>query len=211
MPTQLRITMDLFYIVDLAGVFVFAISGALAAREKKMDLFGVFIIAFVTGLGGGTLRDVMMGRTPVFWMQAPIYVGMIFGGTFFAIIFRKKIYYLRKSLLLFDTIGIAFFSIIGAEIALSFSYDLHPIIIISIAAMSACFGGVIRDILCNEIPIIFHKEIYATPCVLGSLVYLGLRELSFFDDYISSLVAIAFIIVFRLYAIKFSLELPKIN
>lgn len=203
--------MDLFYIVDLAGVFVFAISGALAAREKKLDLFGVFIIAFVTGLGGGTLRDVMMGRTPVFWMQAPIYVGMIFGGTFFAIIFRKKIHYLRKSLLLFDTIGIAFFSIIGTEIALSFSYNLHPIIVISIAAMSACFGGVIRDILCNEIPIIFHKEIYATPCVLGSLFYLGLREISFFDDYVSSLVAIAFIIVFRLFAIKRSLELPKID
>ncbi|MDO4782682.1 MAG: trimeric intracellular cation channel family protein [Capnocytophaga felis] len=203
--------MDLFYIVDLAGVFVFAISGALAAREKKLDLFGVFIIAFVTGLGGGTLRDVMMGRTPVFWMQAPIYVGMIFGGTFFAIIFRKKIHYLRKSLLLFDTIGIAFFSIIGTEIALSFSYDLHPIIIISIAAMSACFGGVIRDILCNEIPIIFHKEIYATPCVLGSLFYLGLREIDFFDDYVSSLVAIAFIIAFRLFAIKRSLELPKID
>lgn len=203
--------MDLFYIVDLAGVFVFAISGALAAREKKLDLFGVFIIAFVTGLGGGTLRDVMMGRTPVFWMQAPIYVGMIFGGTFFAIIFRKKIHYLRKSLLLFDTIGIAFFSIIGTEIALSFSYDLHPIIVISIAAMSACFGGVIRDILCNEIPIIFHKEIYATPCVTGSLVYLGLREINLFDDYISSFIAIAFIIAFRLFAIKRSLELPKIN
>ncbi|CEN39343.1 trimeric intracellular cation channel family protein [Capnocytophaga cynodegmi] len=203
--------MDLFYIVDLAGVFVFAISGALAAREKKLDLFGVFIIAFVTGLGGGTLRDVMMGRTPVFWMQAPIYVGMIFGGTFFAIIFRKKMHYLRKSLLLFDTIGIAFFSIIGTEIALSFSYDLHPIIVISIAAMSACFGGVIRDILCNEIPIIFHKEIYATPCVSGSLVYLGLREINLFDDYISSFIAIAFIIAFRLFAIKRSLELPKIN
>lgn len=203
--------MDLFYIVDLAGVFVFAISGALAAREKKLDLFGVFIIAFVTGLGGGTLRDVMMGRTPVFWMQAPIYVGMIFGGTFFAIIFRKKIHYLRKSLLLFDTIGIAFFSIIGTEIALSFSYDLHPIIVISIAAMSACFGGVIRDILCNEIPIIFHKEIYATPCVTGSLVYLGLREINLFDDYISSFIAIAFIIAFRLFAIKRSLELPKID
>lgn len=203
--------MDLFYIVDLAGVFVFAISGALAAREKKLDLFGVFIIAFVTGLGGGTLRDVMMGRTPVFWMQAPIYVGMIFGGTFFAIIFRKKMHYLRKSLLLFDTIGIAFFSIIGTEIALSFSYDLHSIIVISIAAMSACFGGVIRDILCNEIPIIFHKEIYATPCVTGSLVYLGLREINLFDDYISSFIAIAFIIAFRLFAIKRSLELPKIN
>ncbi|CEN33498.1 trimeric intracellular cation channel family protein [Capnocytophaga cynodegmi] len=203
--------MDLFYIVDLAGVFVFAISGALAAREKKLDLFGVFIIAFVTGLGGGTLRDMMMGRTPVFWMQAPIYVGMIFGGTFFAIIFRKKMHYLRKSLLLFDTIGIAFFSIIGTEIALSFSYDLHPIIVISIAAMSACFGGVIRDILCNEIPIIFHKEIYATPCVTGSLVYLGLREINLFDDYISSFIAIAFIIAFRLFAIKRSLELPKIN
>lgn len=203
--------MDLFYFVDLAGVFVFAISGALAAREKRLDLFGIFIIAFVTGLGGGTLRDVMLGRTPVFWMQAPIYVGMIFGGTIFTIIFRKKIHYLRKSLLLFDTIGIAFFSIIGTEIALSFSYELHPVIIISIAAMSACFGGVIRDILCNEIPVIFHKEIYATPCVLGSLMYLGLRELHLFDDYFSSLVAIAFIIIFRLYAIKYSLELPKVN
>ncbi len=203
--------MDLFYVVDLAGVFVFAISGALAARERRLDLFGVSIIAFVTGLGGGTLRDVMMGRTPVFWMQAPIYVGMIFGGASFAVIFRKKIHYLRKSLLLFDTIGIGFFSIIGTEIALSFSYELHPIIVISIAAMSACFGGVIRDILCNEIPIIFHKEMYATPCVAGSLLYLGLRELSLFSDYVSSLIAIAFIIVFRIYAIKFSLELPKVR
>lgn len=203
--------MDLFYIVDLAGVFVFAISGALAAREKRLDLFGVFIIAFVTGLGGGTLRDVMMGRTPVFWMQAPIYVGMIFGGASFAIIFRKKIHYLRKSLLLFDTIGIGFFSIIGTEIALSFSYELHPVIVVSIGAMSACFGGVIRDILCNEIPIIFHREMYATPCVAGSLLYLALRELHFFSDYVSSLIAIAFIIIFRIYAIKYSLELPKIR
>lgn len=203
--------MDLFYVVDLAGVFVFAISGALAAREKKLDLFGVFIIAFVTGLGGGTLRDVMMGRTPVFWMQAPIYVGMIFGGSAFAVIFRKKIHYLRKSLLLFDTIGIAFFSIIGTEIALSFSYELHPVIVISIAAMSACFGGVIRDILCNEIPVIFHKEMYATPCVAGSILYLALREFSLFDDYVASLIAIAFIILFRLFAIKFSLELPKLR
>lgn len=202
--------MDLFYAVDLAGVFVFAISGALAAREKKMDLFGIFIIAFVTGLGGGTLRDVLLGRTPVFWMQSPIYVAMIFGGTLFAIIFRNKIHYLRKSLLLFDTIGIAFFTIIGTEIALSFSYELHPTIVVSIGVMSACFGGVIRDILCNDIPVIFHKEIYATPCVVGSLMYLGLKELPFFHDYIS-LITIVFIIAFRIYAIKKSLELPKIG
>lgn len=200
--------MSLFYIVDLAGVFVFAISGTLAAREKKLDLFGMFIISFVTGLGGGTLRDVIMGRTPVFWMKDPMYVGMIFGGMIFAILLRRKIHYLRKSLLLFDTIGIGFFTIIGTEIALSFPFEFSPAIIVGIGLMSACFGGVIRDILCNEIPVIFHKEMYATPCLLGSVIYLGLREIDFFNDYIS-FIAILAIIIFRLYAIKYSLSLPK--
>lgn len=202
--------MDLFYVVDLVGVFVFAISGALAAREKKLDLFGIFVISFVTGLGGGTLRDVIMGRTPVFWMKDPTYVAMIFGGMTFAILFRNKIHYLRKSLLLFDTIGIGFFTIIGTEIALTYSFDFHPIIVVSVGVMSACFGGVIRDILCNEIPVIFHKEIYATPCLAGSFIYLGLREIGIFNDYIS-LIAILTIIIFRLYAIKYSLSLPKIK
>ena len=151
-----------------------------------------------------------MGRTPAFWMKDPTYVAMIFGGMLFAIIFRNKIHYLRKSLLLFDTIGIGFFTIIGTEIALSFPFDFHPSIIISIGVMSACFGGVIRDILCNEIPVIFHKEIYATPCIVGSLIYLGLREIPFFNDYIS-LIAILAIIIFRLYAIKYSLSLPKVD
>ncbi|WP_372472758.1 trimeric intracellular cation channel family protein [Capnocytophaga sp. ARDL2] len=202
--------MDIFYIVDLIGVFVFAISGALAARDKKLDLFGIFIIAFVTGLGGGTLRDVMLGRTPVFWMQAPVYVSIVFLGFLFAVIFRKKKHHFKKPLLVFDTIGIAFFTIIGTEIALSFHYPLHYTIVVAIGVMSACFGGVIRDILCNEIPIIFHKEIYAIPCVLGSLMFVGIKEISFLHEY-TSLISILFIIVFRYIVIKKSLELPKID
>lgn len=200
--------MDFFFIVDLVGVFVFAISGALAGREKKLDLFGIFIIAFVTALGGGTLRDMMIGRTPVFWMKEPIYFAMIFFGALFALVLQNKIHYLRKSLLLFDTIGLAFFTILGAEIALSF--NLHPVVVISVATMTACFGGVIRDILCNEIPVIFHREIYATACVVGSIVYLGLKEIGFMSDYIY-LVAIAVIIAIRLLAVKYAFELPKVR
>ncbi|WGU67781.1 trimeric intracellular cation channel family protein [Capnocytophaga canimorsus] len=200
--------MNFFTIVDYIGVFVFAISGALAAREKKMDLFGIFIIAFVTSLGGGTLRDVMIGRTPVFWMIHPMYITMIFAGAFFAIFLRNKIHYLRKSLMLFDTIGIGFYTVLGAQIAQSFG--LHPIGVISVATVTACFGGVIRDILCNEIPAIFHKEVYATACVIGAITYLGPQEFGYFSDYIY-LIAIAVVIVIRLVAIKYAFHLPKID
>ncbi|MDO5607675.1 MAG: trimeric intracellular cation channel family protein [Capnocytophaga sp.] len=200
--------MDFFFFIDMIGVFVFAISGALAAREKKMDLFGIFIIAFVTSLGGGTLRDMMIGRTPVFWMKEPMYVAMILGGAFFAILFRNKIHYLRKSLLLFDTLGLAFYTLFGAEIATSFG--LNPIAVVSVATITACFGGVIRDILCNEIPVIFHKEIYATACVVGGIVYLGVKEIAYIGDVVY-LIPIAVVIVIRTLAVKFAFELPKVG
>lgn len=200
--------MDFFFIIDCIGVFVFAISGALAAREKKMDLFGIFIIAFVTSLGGGTLRDMMIGRTPVFWMKEPMYVTMILCGTFFAILLRKKIHYLRKSLMLFDTLGLAFYTLFGAQIATSF--NLNPVAIISVATITACFGGVTRDILCNEIPVIFHKEIYATACVVGAIVYLGVKEIDYLGNFVY-LAPIIVVITIRTLAVKFAFELPKIR
>ncbi|MCL4160017.1 UNVERIFIED_CONTAM: hypothetical protein GTU68_017773, partial [Idotea baltica] len=159
--------MSIFYTLDLLGTIAFAISGTLTAVHKKFDPFGVFIVAFVTAVGGGTLRDVLIGRTPVGWMQDLNYVYAIIAATLFAIIIRKKINYLSTSLFLFDTIGLGIFTIIGTEIGVQ--QNLHPIISVSLGVMSATFGGVIRDILCNEIPVIFHKEIYASACILGAI------------------------------------------
>ena len=119
-----------FQILDILGTIAFAISGVLVAFEKRMDPFGLLIIAFVTAVGGGTLRDVLIGQTPVSWMTNMTYVYVIFGSTIFALVFRKKINYLRRSLFLFDTIGIGLYTVVGVEKGLS--VDLHPIICISL-------------------------------------------------------------------------------
>lgn len=198
---------QIIFILDLIGVVVFAISGALAAREKQMDIFGAFIIAFVTSVGGGTLRDVMIGSTPVFWMKQPIYITMIFLGTLIALIFKEKIYYLRKSLLLFDTVGIGVFALIGTEIGLSKGFDAP--VIIAVGTITACFGGVIRDILCNEIPVIFHREIYAIPCAIGSGIYLLASYLGY-HNWVFYFLSITVVILIRLLAIRFKIELPKL-
>ena len=165
-----------FQFIDILGTVAFAISGALVAMNKRMDPFGVLIIAFVTAVGGGTLRDVMIGIEPVSWMKNMTFVYVIMASALFAVLFRKRINYLRKSLFLFDTIGIALYTVVGIETGLI--AGLHPLICIAMGTMTACFGGVLRDILCNEIPVIFRKEIYATACIFGGLTYFLLLQFS---------------------------------
>ena len=196
-----------FQIVDILGTIAFAISGVLVALHKKMDPFGVLIIAFVTAVGGGTLRDILIGQTPVSWMQNMTYVYVIFGATVFSIIFRHKINYLRTSLFLFDTIGIGLYTVVGIEKGLS--ANLHPVICISLGTMTACFGGVIRDILCNEIPVIFRKEIYATACIIGGAIYFLLREFMVDSHFIFGIAGFVVILI-RLLAVKFKISLPSL-
>ncbi|TXE10192.1 trimeric intracellular cation channel family protein [Seonamhaeicola algicola] len=198
----------MFYIINILGTIAFAISGVLIAFEKRMDAFGILIIAFVTAVGGGTLRDVLIGSTPVFWMIDISYAYVIILSTIFAIIFRKRLNYLRKSLFLFDTIGIGLYTLIGIEKGLQ--EGLHPLICVALGTMTASFGGVIRDILCNEIPIIFRREtIYATTCILGGFVYFLLDNFKV-DNTIVYVVSGAVIIVTRLLAVKFKISLPNI-
>ena len=197
----------MFYTIDILGTIAFAISGVLVAMNKKMDLFGILIIAFVTAVGGGTLRDILIGQTPVAWMKDMTFTYVILGSAVFAVIVRNKINYLRTSLFLFDTIGIGLYTVIGIEKGLS--AGLHPIICIALGTMSACFGGVIRDILCNEIPVIFRKEIYATACILGGLSYFLIRKLPIESDFVF-MMAGAIVIVVRLLAVKFKIALPNI-
>ncbi|MBQ0907786.1 trimeric intracellular cation channel family protein [Flavobacterium sp. F-328] len=195
----------MFHFLDIIGTMAFAMSGALTAMSKKLDPFGVFIIAFVTAVGGGTLRDVLIGRTPVGWMLDLKYVYVIFIGFVLAIIFRKKLDKLRKSLFLFDTIGLGVFTLIGLEKGLEIG--LHPVICVALGTMTACFGGVIRDILCNEIPVIFRREIYATLCIVGGVLFFVLRTMNLEND-VLYLLSSSIIISLRLMAVKFKWYLP---
>ena len=173
----------MFYIIDILGTTAFAISGVLVDFNKRMDLFGILIIAFVTAVGGGTLRDLLLGEVPVSWMTDITYSYVIIGSAIFAILLRNKINYLRTSLFLFDTIGIGLYTVIGIEKGIN--AELHPLICIALGTITASFGGVIRDILCNEIPVIFRKEIYATTCILGGVVYFLLVKFKTFSHSIS--------------------------
>jgi uncharacterized membrane protein YeiH len=198
----------MFYFLDFVGTIAFTMSGALTAMSKKLDPFGVFIIAFVTAVGGGTLRDVMIGRTPVGWMLDLNYVYVIIGGFILSIFFRKKFDRLRTSLFLFDTIGLGVFTLIGLEKGINIG--LHPVICIALGTITACFGGVIRDILCNEIPVIFRREIYATICILGGILFFMLREFNLDKDILYITTSI-FIILIRLMAVKFKWYLPTLE
>jgi uncharacterized membrane protein YeiH len=200
--------MKLFHLLDIIGTMAFAMSGALTAMSKKLDPFGVFIIAFVTAVGGGTLRDVLIGRTPVGWMLNLEYVYVIILGFLLAILFRKKLDRLRVSLFLFDTIGLGVFTLIGLEKGINIG--LHPVICIALGTMTACFGGVIRDILCTEIPVIFRKEIYATICILGGIVFFVLRKLNLENDVLYLITSLVIITV-RLMAVKFKWYLRTLD
>ena len=198
----------MFQLLEIIGTMAFAMSGALTAMNKKMDPFGVFIIAFVTAVGGGTLRDVLIGRTPVGWMLDIRYVYLIIVGFVLAILFRKKFDRLRTSLFLFDTIGLGVFTLIGLEKGINIG--LHPVICIALGTITACFGGVIRDILCTEIPVIFRREIYATICIFGGIVFFLLRKLNLENDFLYLATSII-IITIRLMAVKFKWYLPTLE
>lgn len=162
--------MSLFvYWLDLIGVAVFAISGALVASRKELDLVGFGLIATVTGIGGGTLRDLLLDR-PLGWMQAPEYLVLCLIVATLLFFIAPYIQRRYPVLLWADAAGLALFSVIGARVA--DNAGSAPIVAVVMGVMTATFGGLIRDVLCNEIPLILRKEIYATAAALGAVVYL---------------------------------------
>lgn len=197
--------MDFFTIADYAGTAAFAISGTLAASEKKLDLFGATFIGFVTAIGGGTTRDLLMGNTPVTWIQGNTYFILILSAIVLTFIFHRYIIKLKRTLSLFDTIGIGVFTIIGLEKGLDFGLTQPVAVIMGIS--SAVVGGVIRDTLCNDVPIIFHREIYATACIAGCVVFLLLQNYGVTPG-INEFITMITIIATRLLAKRFNLSLP---
>lgn len=200
--------MDLQHVFELLGTYAFAISGSLAIKDKEHDWFGAGFTGFLTAIGGGTLRDVLLGSYPLVWIGNIHFLYAVIAGvltTYFAFKFLIK---LRKTLFLFDTFGLAFFTILGVEKALS--VGVQPEIAAIMGMFSAVMGGVIRDTLTNEIPIIFRKEIYATACLAGAALYLLLNKFGLDRDW-NLIVSILSIIAIRLTAVKYNITLGRIN
>lgn len=198
--------MTLQYALELLGTFFFAISGAIVIRDQHNDLFGATFTGFVTAIGGGTLRDMMLGSYPLVWIGDINFVYSILAGAVIAYLFFKSLARLTRTLLVFDTLGISFFTILGVEKALSLG--VRPEIAAIMGMFSAIMGGVIRDVLTNETPVLFRKEIYATACLMGAILYLVLYRFDV-DRNINLLISSGIILIIRFVAVKYHLALPN--
>ena len=195
----------LLYVMDLFGVAVFAITGSLAAGKKRMDLFGVVVLATVTALGGGTLRDLVLGASPVFWVSAPIYL-LVAVATAIVTFFLVRFCGLPLKLLsVADAFGLAVFTVLGTQKALGMS--ISPGIAVVMGIMTGVVGGIIRDILSGEIPLILRREIYATASLCGAITFClvsgALQNQSF-----AAIASVIVTLVLRLSAIKWKMSLP---
>jgi len=193
-------------IMGLSAVAVFAISGALDAARQKMDILGFMLIGTATGIGGGTLRDVLLGNLPVFWIREPVWIVICLAASAITYLIAPKLASRSKALIWMDAVGLALFAVVGTKIALDFGTS--PLIALCMGIMTATFGGIARDVLCGSNLTLMNEELYITTAVAGSIVYLTLNllELPYSYDLIGGFL-VAFIL--RALAILFTIKLPN--
>lgn len=193
-------------IMGLSAVAVFAISGALDAARQKMDILGFMLIGTATGLGGGTLRDVLLGNLPVFWIREPVWIAICLAASAVTYFIAPKLASRTRALIWMDAVGLALFAVVGTEIALEFGAS--PLIAVSMGVMTASFGGIARDVLCGSNLTLMNEELYITASLAGSVVYLWLNTLNLPNSYdLIGGFLVAFIL--RALAIQFHLKLPN--
>jgi uncharacterized membrane protein YeiH len=198
-------------IIDLInhiGMFFFAVSGVLTAADKQMDLLGGVFIAFITSFGGGTIRDLLL-NVEIEWLRSLSYITMVFAGTLAGIVFRERLKQLRRTFFIFDTVGLGFFAIYGLQKSLLLGH--YPVVALFLGVITATFGGVLRDVLCNEIPLIFRKEIYASAALAGGLFFLMLNKIHWVPDEWNALIASFSIMIVRVLAVKYRWQMPQIR
>lgn len=198
--------MTVINIFDLLGTFAFALSGALMAIKKDMDLFGILVLAMVTAIGGGTLRDILLGFTPVFILNNPIYIYISVVAAFGAFFFSRILFRINSVILIADAIGLGTFVCIGISKAIEANVSLTGAVLLGL--ITAVMGGMIRDLLANEIPAVLVRDFYAITCILGGIAYVVLYRLGVSHN-ITVLSTTGFIIVLRLLAIEFSWNFIK--
>lgn len=197
--------MSILHTIELLGVAVFAISGALAAGRRSLDLLGVVIIATVTATGGGTLRDLLLDRSPVFWIGDTLYVYVSIAAALLTVLYSRYRHPPARLILIADALGLALFTISGAQIAENAGYG--GIVVVIMGTLTGAAGGMLRDVLCAEVPLILRRSrIYATAAIIGVIVYLALQP--FLDRALAGLVGMTCIASLRLAAIIWDWTLP---
>ncbi|KFE98876.1 hypothetical protein IX39_15815 [Chryseobacterium formosense] len=194
------------FAIEILGTISFSMSGSFAAMQKRLDPFGVLIIAFVTSVGGGTVRDLLLD-IPVFWMHDLLMCGLILVTSVFSMVFKSIEKNFKVTLFIFDSFGLGLFTIIGVQKGLN--SDIHPLICIALGTITGCFGGIIRDILLNRIPLIFRKEIYASACIIGGSIFLLLTTFTDLSFTIIQIFTILLIVSIRTLAVKYHWQMPK--
>ncbi len=191
--------------VYLIAIIAEAMSGALAAGRRNMDLFGVAVIAFLTALGGGTVRDILLGNFPVTWTQHPSYIYMTLTGGLVTIAIARFMRHLRQLFLVLDAIGLVAFTIIGCNVALELGYE--PIVVVMSGITTGIFGGIIRDIMCGRVPQVLRREIYACVSLVVAVLYLFLLRQGV-DEGVTQLAAFSVGLLLRMVAIRWRVSLP---
>jgi uncharacterized membrane protein YeiH len=192
-------------VIYLVAITAEAMSGALAAGRRNMDIFGVAVIAFVTALGGGTIRDMVLGHYPIGWTQHPEYVYLVISAGLLTILVARHMHHLKQVFLLLDAMGLIAFSLIGCNVALELGYP--PVVVVMSGMLTGISGGILRDVLCNQVPVVFRRELYASVSLAVCLLFLGLRTLDVGSN-TSTAVCFAAGLTLRLAAIRFRWRLP---
>lgn len=193
-------------VIEVLGLISFSMSGAFAAMEKKLDPFGVIIIAFVTSFGGGTIRDLLLD-VPVFWMRDMFGCAVVLAGSIFAIMLKSFEKKFQSPLFIFDSFGLGLFTIMGIQKGLN--AEQSTIICLTLGVITGCFGGIFRDVLLNRIPLVLRKEIYATACILGGALFLVLMKNTTLPYIIIHISTILLIVAIRTFAVKYQWQMPK--
>lgn len=194
------------FIIETLGMISFSMSGAFAAMQKRLDPFGVLIIAFITSVGGGTIRDLLLD-IPVFWIHDIRMCALIFIPAIFAMIFKSIERKFKVTLFIFDSFGLGLFTIVGIQKGLN--AELHPFICLTLGTITGCFGGILRDILLNRVPLIFRKEIYATACIVGGSAFLLLAKYTQLSYTFVQVFTILLIVTIRTLSVKYQWQMPK--
>lgn len=200
--------LDLMTSIYLVAIAAEAMAGALAAGRRNMDIFGVAVIAFVTALGGGTLRDLVLGRFPVGWTQHPEYVYLVISAGLLTTLLAPMMHRLKRVFLILDALGLVAFSLIGCNVALSLHYP--PVVVVMAGMITGIFGGILRDVLCNQVPVVFRRELYASVSLVVCLLFLVLRAANVHPD-LNTALCFAGGLILRLLAIQRAWQLPTFS
>lgn len=199
---------SIIYVLDMIGIFACTVAGTVLAKRCNMDMFGAWIVSFIGSVGGGTLRDLLLNHHPIFWLHDLNYLYVILVVSTLVQIFYHTVERLDRAMRWFDALGLAAFTVIGVQAALSF--NMPPPIVMMMGAFTAIIGGVFRDIVCQQIPLVFQKEVYTTASVVGSAYYLLMLNWGM-NEWLNSISTLILIFAIRMLAVYRGWNLPNLT